>query len=223
MHMITILFEFVILCVLLRLRLVSITCWLISILMFQMSYISGNQRIYMEIIEDYPIEDCVKPKKFQFLYKKLLKLSYKDIPKEMYYCETIKVYAFIIYTIISVPTFFINEYLAGKIGVIYICFYGILSLLCAEYIKDKSFFARYKLLNRHNIKYMFYPVNQPYPHKIGKGQIIYTVKKGSKTFATVKIVETGEIKEKVLFIGKHKQLSTPVHSIYEICNVFYIN
>ena len=60
-----------------------------------MSFETCNERFYLEIIEDYRMQDCVKPKRFKFIYKKLNKLSYKDIPKEMYYCETIKVYGFI--------------------------------------------------------------------------------------------------------------------------------
>ena len=67
-----------------------------------MSFETGNERIYLEILEDYPIQDCVKPKRFKFIYKKLNKLSYKDIPKEMYYCETIKVYGFLLYSLLSV-------------------------------------------------------------------------------------------------------------------------
>lgn len=38
-----------------------------------MSFETGNERIYLEIIEDYPIQDCVKPKRFKFIYKKLNK------------------------------------------------------------------------------------------------------------------------------------------------------
>ena len=78
-------------------RMISILLWVMSLMMFQMSYESGNEQIYLEAIEDYPIQDCVEPKKFRFLYKKLNKLSYKGIPKEMYYCETIKDLSFIPY------------------------------------------------------------------------------------------------------------------------------
>lgn len=69
---------------------ISVLLWVMSLILFQMSYEKGNEHIYLEAIEDYPVQDCVKPKKFRFLYKKLNKLSYKGIPKEMYYCETIK-------------------------------------------------------------------------------------------------------------------------------------
>ena len=58
-------------------RMISILLWVMSLMMFQMSYESGNEQIYLEAIEDYPIQDCVEPKKFRFLYKKLNKLSYK--------------------------------------------------------------------------------------------------------------------------------------------------
>ena len=46
---------------------ISILLWFMSIIMFQMSFETGNERIYLEIIEDYPIQDCVKPKRFKFI------------------------------------------------------------------------------------------------------------------------------------------------------------
>ena len=87
---------------------ISVLLWVMSLILFQMSYEKGNEHIYLEAIEDYPVQDCVKPKKFRFLYKKLNKLSYKGIPKEMYYCETIKVYGFIIYSISAFVMLFID-------------------------------------------------------------------------------------------------------------------
>lgn len=203
-------------------RLIPISLWVLSVIMFQMSFETGNERIYLEIIEDYPIKDCVKPRRFKFLYKKINRLSYKDIPKEMYYCETIKVYGFIVYSALVIPMFFINEYLASLFGGIYIGFYAMLSMLSAYLLKRKGFVARYKLLNRYNIKYLFLPDNEPYPKNIGKCQIMSETKRGGRTFVTVKILETGEVKERVLLQGKERQGNNSVYSIYEICNVFYI-
>lgn len=203
-------------------QLIPVLLWVLSIIMFQMSFETGNERIYLEIIEDYPIQDCVKPRRFKFLYKKLYKLSYKDIPKEMYRCETIKVYGFIIYSILAILMLFINEYLASLFGGIYIGFYAILSILSIYLLKRKSFVERYKLLNRHNIRYLFLPDNEPYPSKIGKCQIMSESKRGGRVFVTVKILETDEVKERVLLQGKKRQGNNPVYSLYEICNVFYI-
>ncbi len=73
-------------------QLFSALLWVLSISMFYMSFEFGNERIYLEVIDDYPIQDLIKPRRFKFFYKKLNKLSDKDIPKEMYYSETIKVY-----------------------------------------------------------------------------------------------------------------------------------
>ena len=57
--------------------------WVVAIILLQMSFEYGNERLYLEIIEDYPIQECVKPKRMKILFKKLDKLSYKGIPKEM--------------------------------------------------------------------------------------------------------------------------------------------
>lgn len=98
---------------------ISVLLWIISIIMFQMSFGYGNEHFYLEIIEDYPAQDCVKPGKLKFLFKKLIRLSYKDIPKEMYYCEIIKVCGFGIYSLVLSISIFINEYIASLMGVIY--------------------------------------------------------------------------------------------------------
>lgn len=199
-----------------------ILMWVMSVILFQMSFETGNEHIYLEIIDDYPTQDCIKPRRFKGLYKKLNKLSYKDIPKEMYYCETIKVYGFIIYSVMAAIILFYNKYLASLFGGIYIGFYAILSMLSAFLLKRKSFVERYKLLNRHNIKYLFFADNEPYPKKIGKCQIMDEFKRGGRVFVTVKILETGEVKERVLLQGKKRQGNNPIYSLYEICNVFYI-
>ena len=62
--------------------------------------------IYLEVIEDYPIEDCIKPEKFKFLFKKLNTLSYKDIPKEMYFSSIAEYIGFWIYTVLGLIVFF---------------------------------------------------------------------------------------------------------------------
>lgn len=203
-------------------RYIAASLWVMSIILFQMSFEYGNERIYLEIIEDYPIQDCVKPRKFKFLYKNLNRLSYKYIPKEMYYCETFKAYGFIIYSILTIVLIFIDEYIASLIGGIYVGFFCMLSLICSLALKKKSFTERYKILNKQNIRYVFLPNDEPSPRKIGNCQIIAETKKLKKTFVTVRMLETGEIKERVLLQGKKKQGDNSVYSIYEICKVFYI-
>lgn len=188
----------------------------------QMSYETGNERIYLEVIEDYPISDCVKPKRFKSWYRKLNKLSYKDIPKEMYFCETIKIYGFIVYSLLLVVLIFCNQYIASLIGDIYIGFFFVLSILSAYLVGRKRFVARYKIFNRYNIKYLFNPNNEPYPKKIGRCHIIATTRKMNKIYVTVTVLETGEIKEKVLLQDKQKQGDNPVYNMYEICKVYYI-
>lgn len=114
-----------------------ILMWIISLILFQMSFETGNERIYLEIIDSYPVEDCVKPQRFKFIYKSLNKLSNKGIPKEMYFCETMKVCGFIIYSILALCAFFIDDYFASLFGIINIGFYCVLSLLCAFILKKR--------------------------------------------------------------------------------------
>ena len=201
---------------------IAVSLWIMSIIILQMSFERGNEHIYLEVIEDYPIKDCVKPRKFKFLYKKLNKLSYKNIPKEMYYCETFKVYGFIIYSILTIVLIFIDEYMASLIGGIYIGFVCVLSLLSGLVLKKKSFTERYKILNKQNIRYVFFSNDEPLPQKIGNCQIVAETKTLNKTFVTVRVLETGEIKERVLLQSEKKEGDNSVYSIYEICKVYYI-
>lgn len=91
------------------------------------------------------------------------------------------------------------------------------------YYDKKSFLARYKLLNRYNLKYLFFTENEPYPKFIGKCRVIGETQNGNKIFATAIMIETGEIKEKVLLQRKSEQGENAIYNIYEICNVFYIS
>lgn len=132
-------------------------------------------------------------------------LSYKDIPKEMYYCETIKVYGFMIYSFLLCFMIFIDDYLGSLLGGIYIAFYCVLSILSAFLLKRKSFIERYKILNKYNIRYLFSPNNEPYPQRVGKCQIINESKRRGKVFVTVKVLDTEEEKKGVLWLGKKRE------------------
>ena len=203
-------------------RYIAASLWGMSVILLQMSYERGNEHIYLEVIGDYPIKDCVKPKQFKLWYRKLNKLSIKDIPKEMYYCESIRIYGFIIYSLALLGVVFVNEYVASVIGAVYIGFISVLSILSGLMMTKRSFLERYKILNKYNIKYMFLPENEPYPRKLGKCQILKESRRGKRTFVTVIMLETGEVKERVLLQGKKKQGDNPIYSIYEICKVYYI-
>lgn len=201
---------------------IAVSLWVVSIVSFQMSYERGNEHIYLEIIEDYPIKDCVKPKQFKSWYRKLNKLSIKGIPKEMYYCETIRIYGFIIYSLALIVLIFCSQYIASLIGIVYIGGCGLLELVSAYLMVRKRFIMRYKILNRYNIKYLFNQNNEPYPQKIGKCHVIAVNKKFNKTYVTVSLVKTGEMKKRVLLQGKNKQGENPVYDMYEICKVYYV-
>lgn len=196
--------------------------WVVAIILLQMSFEYGNERLYLEIIEDYPIQECVKPKRMKILFKKLDKLSYKGIPKEMYYSEIIKVYGLVIYSVILVVLIFRDKHYASLCGIIYMGIVGALTIFCGFLMKKKSFLARYKILNKHNIKYIFLPGDEPYPRKIGTCYVINAYKKRRKRFATIQILETGEIKKKVLMEGKLHESEKWVYSVFEICKVYYI-
>ena len=52
-------------------RMISILLWVMSLMMFQMSYESGNEQIYLEAIEDYPIKvylkKCIIAKQLKYM------------------------------------------------------------------------------------------------------------------------------------------------------------
>ena len=50
---------------------IAISIWVMAILVMDMSIRYGNKRVYIEIIEDYPLEDCIKPYKYRFLFQNL--------------------------------------------------------------------------------------------------------------------------------------------------------
>lgn len=201
---------------------IAISIWVMAILVMDMSIRYGNKRVYIEIIEDYPLEDCIKPYKYRFLFQNLSRLSYKDIPKEMYFSEVIIYVGFGVYSFIGFITLFVDELLCVIIGVIYFgVVYGIYMAGIFVMIR-KSFLSRFIKLNKHNLKFLFLPENKPYPRNVGKCKVIQECKRGKKVFAKVKILDTGEIIEKVLLRGKIRQNSSSVYSVYEICNVYYI-
>ena len=68
---------------------------------------------------------------------------------------------------------------------------------------------------------LFLP-KEHYPKIIGKCQINSISRRGRKFFATVKILETGEVKNKVLVLGESKHEGDTVYILHEICNVYYI-
>lgn len=198
--------------------------WILPCMMQQMSYYYGNERIYLEIIEDYPIADCIKPRRCKFLFRKLDKLSYKDIPKEMYYSELTRIIGFSIYSIVVVFLLLLSEdtHLACLVGYVYIWWEIFVIILSGIILSRKTFLARYKRLNRYNFKYLFLSENKPYPHKVGMCKVVRERKRGKIILVTVSIIETGEIKEKVLLQGGKRVGKEPVYSLYEICKVYYI-
>lgn len=55
-----------------------------------------------------------------------------------------------------------------------------------------------------------------------KCKIVSEYRKGKRTYVTVKMLDTGEVKRKILFPGNKRQGEDPTYSLYEICKVLYI-
>lgn len=196
--------------------------WFLSFIMIQMSVEYGNESIYLQVIEDYPVQDCVKPRKMKIIFKGLEKLSHKDIPKEMYFSEIIKVIVFFAYSFLVFAVAIFDKDLASRISAVYICFNGLVSLICCFILCKKSFLARYKKINRYNINYLFASEDEPLPRKIGDCKIIAETKRLKRTYVTVRLLETGKIEEGVLLLGGKYRGNDSIYELYEICNVFYI-
>lgn len=79
---------------------ISVLLWIISIIMFQMSFGYGNEHLY--------------------------------------YCDIIKVCGFGIYSLVLSISIFINEYIASLMGVIYIGFVSVLTLI-STWMMGKKF------------------------------------------------------------------------------------
>lgn len=62
-----------------------VLCFWFIVAMYEYTIKERILRFYKEIIEYYPSEDCVKPKMCKFLFNRLNNISYKDVPKEMYF------------------------------------------------------------------------------------------------------------------------------------------
>ena len=43
--------------------------WLATVVLMDLYFSCGNEKCYREIIEDYPVEDCIKPRRYKFLFK----------------------------------------------------------------------------------------------------------------------------------------------------------
>ncbi len=69
----------------------------------------------------------------------------------------------------------------------------------------KSFIDHYKIMNRYNFKFYILPDGEPYPCKVGKCEIVKTYKKKRKTFATVRMLDDGEMISDVLVSGNGKK------------------
>ena len=188
---------------------IAATIWVLSLFFFQSLYVKGYLDIYSQIIDSYPVEDHIMPKRFNFLYKQINIWYGHFIPKEMYYFDLIKIYGFVIYTLLLIIFLFIDEYTASIIGVIYIIFHIMMTTL-------SEFLMKYKCSNKRYVSNFTSP-----DHIIGKCKIVAKTKQFNKTYVTVIMEETGEVKEKVLLQRKILE-DNAIYDLYEIEKDYYI-
>lgn len=215
-----IIFLEILILILLSIKHMYLTFWLLSLSYFKSYHTWSKEKDYRRIIIDYPVSDCVKPKKFKFLYKEL-ELSDKGIPKEMYYIDLLQLYGLIPYTIILFAFSFINKDLSLLTAMVYVLFIASSEVVCELTAGRKSFYARYKLLNWQTFKCAYNSSKDPEPEKIGSCEIVDKVKRRGKYFATIKMVETGRMKSEVLITRVRREDESSVYTLYKICNVFY--
>lgn len=199
---------------------VGIWCLIANLLI--MGIDNGVLLLYKEIITDYPAEYCVKPRLFKKIFEIYQTHPNKGVPREIYYGESIQFIGFWIYTIIAFGVLFFDSIIAFGLGIIYFLFMVVVSMWELSFSTSKSFKARYKILNRYNIKYIFFTTNVPNPRKVGKCRVVETYKKRRKIFATIKMLDDQECIRNVLFAGSEKQGRDPIYQLYEICKVKYI-
>lgn len=204
----------------------AIAMWLLALYALKDDIEGGELVVYYLTFEDYPQKDLIVPKKFKFFYKEFEKVTYtyKGIPKEIYYAKIVRFIAFWIFTLVGIVAMIIDPILAGKIMYCYVVIVlGIGAFVTRIIIQRKSFLSRFKKLNLYNFIYFsgFFE-DMPYPRMKGKCKIVSECPKGKKIYVTVCMLETGELKEKVLRPGNKRQGENPTYSLYEICRVLYI-
>ncbi len=78
--------------------------------------------------------------------------------------------------------------------------------ICVHRGTMKSFYARYKIMNRYNFFRTALLANKtPYPQLKGKCEILSERRKRKKIFVMVRMLEDGEVIEDVLLSGCKKE------------------
>lgn len=169
----------------------------------------------------YPINKLIKPEKCKFLFEKS-NLPSQGIPREWYYYRVLSFYGFCVYTLIAIGVAFINQRAAGILFLVYVIIVGVCGIIVGGLENRRKFYAYFKKLTIHNLIYRIIGFNYPPKRKKGKCKIVSEYVRKNKTYVTVKMLETGEIKENILFAGVKKQGKDPTYNLYEICKVFYV-
>ena len=200
-----------------------ILSWLLSVWMVYRSVHYEFPSFYRQIISDYPREQCVKPKFLKWMFPFNGDHPDKELPKEIYIMGIELFLSLILHTMLLPAMFLMGEYGSG-LAFSFLMWDGVFGIFMLFRGSYKSFIDHYKIMNRHNFKFFFWPNEGPYACKIGKCEIVKTYKKKKKTFVTVRILEGGEMISDVLLSGsgKKEKEGNIRYQMYEICKVKYI-
>lgn len=178
---------------------------------------------YREIITDYPRESCVEPKICKWMFPYNHSHPDKGLPKEIY-VQGIAVYiGYLVYSVLLFVILPFNEVISSYLAVCYLFYFVIVMWICVHRGTMKSFYARYKIMNRYNFFRTALLANKtPYPQLKGKCEILSERRKRKKIFVMVRMLEDGEVIEDVLLSGCKKEGKNQTYHMYEICKVKYI-
>lgn len=180
------------------------------------------RRFYESIIEDYPKEYCVTPKLFKKIFATYQTYPEKGVPREIYYGQVTIYILFGIYTMVTLGMIFFGRWTAYILGEVYFIFLGTVTIWEFSAGSWRCFVARYKVLNRFNFKYLLSSTKEPIPEKIGDCKIIEKYKNRNKILVTVKMLNSNESVQNVVFSRCEKEGEDITYQLYELCKVKYI-
>ena len=172
----------------------------------------------------YPISVKKTPKYF----KKLCMYLYdsEKAPVSLIRVSYLMVAVYVFYTILMFGLSIVGEKNDNHLIVYSYFAIGVLLLVmayCAVYMD--MFKARFKRINKYNIRYYFYMncnLTRKWPTStcIGTCRVLETYTHKRKLFVVVEMNDTGEVYNDVLVDSEYKEKKS--YKLYDICNVKYI-
>lgn len=197
--------------------------WLMSVWIFYGAVHNTFPSFYREIISDYPREQCVKPKFLKWMFPFNGDHPDKELPKEIYIMG-IEIFLSLVLHTVLLPAMFLMGEDGPELAFSFLVWDGVFVMFMLLRGSYKGFIDHYKIMNRYNFKFYILPDGEPYPCKVGKCEIVKTYKKKRKTFATVRMLDDGEMISDVLVSGngKKEKGGNIRYQMYEICKEKYI-